>query len=188
MNSVSSKALLHKVLPFLLTIAIFVADQTSKIYIVKNWPVEEDGGRIISDVFDNGVLEIIHVRNKVIAFSLGSSLPHEWRTGLFIMAPLLVLILLLMYYFKSDDWSTAQRWSIAAILGGGAANLTDRIFHQGGIPGVVEFISVKLWGILGMERWPAFNIADASVVIAIFVWIATLFIPEKKKKPLKAHK
>jgi signal peptidase II len=126
----------ERFLPLLLTGLIILADQCSKSFIASRWRI----GTMIKDVFNNDFLQIIHVRNKVIAFSLGQGLPDSVRPVLFIALPLLVLAVLLWYYFKSNDFTKAQRWAVAGILGGGIGNLIDRIFRP---EGVVDFISVK---------------------------------------------
>ena len=168
-------------LPFLLTGIIIIADQCSKAFIAARWPVI---GTMIKDVFNNGFLQIIHVRNKVIAFSLGQNLPESIRPVLFILLPLLVLAVLLWYYFKSDDFTKVQRWAVAGIIGGGIGNLIDRIFRP---EGVVDFISVKFYGFLGFDRWPTFNLADSSVVVCCLLLFATiLFSFRKSKKEEKA--
>jgi signal peptidase II len=30
----------------------------------------------------------------------------------------------------------------------------------------VDFVSVKFYGLFGLERWPTFNVADSAVVVA----------------------
>ena len=162
-------------LPLLLTGIIILADQCSKSFIAAKGPI----GSKIKDVFNNDFLWIIHVRNKVIAFSLGQNLPNAIRPALFIALPLLVLAVLLWYYFKSDDFTNVQRWAVAGILGGGIGNLIDRIFRP---EGVVDFISVKFYGFLGFERWPTFNIADSSVVVCCLLLFATILFSIKKTK------
>ncbi|MDL2230086.1 signal peptidase II, partial [Treponema sp. OttesenSCG-928-L16] len=120
-----------------------------------------------------------HVRNKAIAFSLGHGLPDAVKPVLFIALPLLVLAFLIWYYIKSDEFTRIQRWAVAGIIGGGAGNLIDRIFRP---DGVVDFISVKFFGILGLERWPTFNIADASVVVCgIMLLISIIALPKDQK-------
>jgi signal peptidase II len=181
MLKMSRAAFFEKGLPFILSIVVVLADQLSKTYIVNNYPVPD--GSVINDVFNNGILEIIHVRNNVIAFSLGTSLPAFIRPALFIALPLVVLVFLIIYYFKSPDWTRLQRWAITGILGGGLGNIIDRIFPPGGTSGVVDFISVKFYGIFGFDRWPTFNIADSSVVICVILWVVTIFwMPQQTGK------
>jgi len=160
--------------PFILTALVIIVDQVSKAFISINWP----SGTVVKDIFNNGFLLIYHVRNKAIAFSLGDNIPDgPFRQFLFVVAPLFVLAFLVWYYFKSDEFSRLQRWAIAGIIGGGLGNIIDRIFRK---DGVVDFISVKLYGLFGMERWPTFNVADSSVVICCLLLLATMVKPEKE--------
>jgi signal peptidase II len=164
----------EKLLPFVLTGLVILADQAVKSFIVKNWPRE---GSLIKDVFNNDFLCIYHVRNKAIAFSLGNSLPDNLRPILFIVLPLVVLGFLVWYYLTSTEFSRLQRWVVAGIIGGGLGNIIDRIFRP---DGVVDFISVKFYGLLGMERWPTFNIADSSVVVCCIIFLISILIAPKK--------
>ena len=170
------KQLKEKFLPLSLTALIILADQIVKAIIVKIKP--EPG--LINDVFNNDFLWIYHVRNKAIAFSLGENLPEAVKPALFVGVPILVLLFLLWYYFKSDEFTGIQRWAVAGIIGGGIGNLIDRIMRP---DGVVDYISVRIFGLFGWERWPTFNIADSSVVVcSILLFITILFIPQKKEK------
>ncbi|MDR3303806.1 MAG: signal peptidase II [Treponema sp.] len=172
-SAARSRALLSKVLPFSLTVVILLADQGVKSFIAKRWPQNS----FIKDVFDNDILWIIHVRNKAVAFSLGSSLPDSVRPLLFTVLPIIVLGFLVWYYFKSSEFTTLQRWVFAGIIGGGVGNLLDRIFRP---DGVVDFISVKFYGLLGFDRWPTFNIADASVVVCCILLLISILTTTKK--------
>ncbi|MCL1930452.1 MAG: signal peptidase II [Treponema sp.] len=167
------KQLKEKLLPLSLTAFIVLADQCVKAFIVKNWP--ETG--LIKDVFNNGFLWIYHARNKAIAFSLGENIKDTFRPVLFIIVPILVLAILLWYYFKSKEFSRVQRWAAAGIIGGGIGNLIDRIFRP---DGVVDFISIKIYGLFGWDRWPTFNIADSSVVACCFLLLFTIFFTSEK--------
>ena len=165
----------EKILPFSLTAFVILADQIVKAVIVKLKP--ETG--LIKDVFNNGFLWMWHVRNKAIAFSLGENLPEYLRPVMFVAVPLLVLAFLVWYYFKSDEFTAVQRWAAAGIIGGGLGNIIDRIFRP---DGVVDFISVNIYGILGMSRWPTFNIADSSVVVCCILLLVTMFFTPAKKE------
>ena len=165
-----------KIAPFLLTALIVIVDQITKAIVVANWPRP---GTLIKDVFNNDFLLLYHVRNKAIAFSIGDGLPQPFRFALFVVVPIAVLIFLTWYYLTAADFNRLQRWAIAGIIGGGAGNILDRIFRK---DGVVDFISVKFYGLFGLQRWPTFNIADASVVICCLILLFTMVIKPSKKK------
>ena len=166
----------ERALPFSLSALVIVLDQAVKAFIVAKWPNQ---GSIIKDVFGNEFLVLYHVRNKAIAFSIGDGLSEPFRIVLFIIAPVVVLVFLTWYYIKADEFNSLQRWVIAGIIGGGIGNIIDRVFRK---DGVVDFISVKFYGLFGLERWPTFNIADASVVICSIILLITMIIPDKRSQ------
>ncbi|MCL2206036.1 MAG: signal peptidase II [Treponema sp.] len=161
-------------LPFLLTAFVVILDQATKAFVVRHWPRP---GTFITDVFGNDFLILFHVRNPAIAFSIGYGLPQPWRLILFIVVPIIVLIVLVWYYFHTQEFSRLQRWAIAGIIGGGIGNIGDRIFRP---EGVVDFISVRFFGIFGMERWPTFNVADSAVVVSCLILLVTMLKPQKQ--------
>jgi signal peptidase II len=163
-----------KLLPFLLTAFVIAADQAVKLVIVRNWPGD---GIFIKDVFDNDFLWIIHVRNKAIAFSLGQNFPEQVRPVLFVLLPLVFLGALVWYFFKTEELSRLQRWALAGSIGGGLGNIIDRIFRP---DGVVDYISVRFYGLLGLSRWPTFNIADSSVVVCGLLLLLSIIITPKQ--------
>ena len=163
-----------KTMPFILTGLVILLDQLTKAYIVAKWPMI---GTVIKDVFNNNFLLIYHVRNKAIAFSIGDNVPDQFRFLLFIFIPIVVLVFLVIYYFKSKEFTWLQRWAIAGILGGGIGNIIDRVLRE---DGVVDFISVRVYGLFGMERWPTFNIADSAVVVCCLLLMVSMLIPQKE--------
>jgi signal peptidase II len=165
-----------KLKPFILTAIILVIDQISKAIIAINWPGD---GVLIKKVFGGDFFWIYHVRNKAIAFSLGQGIPDMIKPVLFIVFPLVVLGFLIWYYLKSDEFTRLQQWALAGIIGGGLGNIIDRIFRP---DGVVDFISIKFFGIFGLERWPTFNIADSSVVVCGILLIISMFLPQRQTK------
>jgi len=163
-----------RVWPFILTGAIILVDQITKWLIAKH-PQNEK----IFDVFGNGFLQIWHVRNPNIAFSMGRDLPDLIKPVLFVALPLLVLCALLWYYLSSDDFTRLQRWATAGILGGGIGNIIDRIFRH---DGVVDFVDVKFYGLFGFDRWPTFNVADSSVVVCCLLLFGSILFSTRKPK------
>jgi len=168
----------EKILPLTLTAGIVLLDQITKAIIVKIHP--EYG--LVKDVFNNGFLWIYHVRNKAIAFSIGDSLPEIIKPIAFIIVPILVLAFLFWYYIKSDEFVGVQKWAVAGIIGGGIGNIIDRIFRP---DGVVDFISVRIYGLFGMDRWPTFNAADSSVVVCCLLLFVSVIISSSKEKGKK---
>jgi signal peptidase II len=163
----------EKLAPFLLTAVVIIIDQVTKSLIAANWPIGAIIKKLFVDESGDGLLEIWHVRNKVVAFSIGRDLPESVRPFLFIVLPLVVLGFLIWYYMTSSEFTRLQRWAIAGIVGGGLGNLTDRILRP---DGVVDFISVKFYGLFGFERWPTFNVADSSVVVCVLLWLLSILI------------
>lgn len=160
--------------PLILTLFIILSDQLSKAWIVKNVAENTIGWTFLGDF-----LAIVHVRNTAIAFSMGDSLPMLVKLLFFIIVPVLLVIAVCYAYF-SNKFALNQfhRWVLALFLGGGIGNLIDRIFRSFR---VVDFISVKVYGFLGFERWPTWNIADASLVVSgILLALSILFMKEEK--------
>jgi len=169
----------ERILPLALTAFIILVDQVTKAIIVKLSPER----LLIKDVFNNDFLWIYHARNKAIAFSLGENFPDPVKKIAFIVIPVLVLGFLFWYYFKSDDFTKIQRWAAAGIIGGGLGNIIDRIFRP---DGVVDFISVKFYGLFGFERWPTFNLADSSVVVCCILLFVSIFVTSRKNEKAPA--
>ncbi len=165
-----------KIIPLILMIAVILADQITKIIITKTIPLAFPP-HIVSVVGD--IIQLTHVCNPGIAFSIGQGWSVAVRSVLFRIIPLIVIILVLAVYIRNDTFTQLQRWAIAGIAGGGFGNLIDRFFRK---EGVIDFIDVKFYGIFGMERWPTFNVADAAVVVCGILLIVSFIITVKNEK------
>lgn len=174
-------------LPFILTFAVILADQLTKLLVEIYIPLDYANGRLgLGLAFFGDFLRIIRVYNTGVAFSLGDSWPLAIRRLSFGLVPLVVMILVIAVYFRNKDFSTLQRWAICGVLGGGFGNLIDRFFRA---RGVVDFIDVKFYGLFGMERWPTFNVADAAVVICGIMLVVSFLVQiSKESKTKKAEK
>ena len=163
-----------KLWPLVLTIFVVAADQITKYIIVKTIPPFTIGAS-----FFGGILRIVHVSNTGVAFSVGDSLPDTARRFLFAILPLVVIGVVFAVYFRNNTFTKLQRWMICGIVGGGFGNLIDRFFRA---EGVIDFIDVKFFGILGYDRWPTFNVADMSVVICGILLLISFFAAGAKAK------
>lgn len=151
---------------FVLSAGIVLMDQLSKLLVVKLIPPLTIAWTFAGDFF-----RLVHVRNTGAAFSMGANIPGVYRTVILIVIPIIILVWMGIYIVRGKDLSEGQRWTFAAIFGGGIGNQIDRIFRP---DGVVDFLDFKFFGIFGLERWPTFNIADATMVISSIVLIILL--------------
>ncbi len=136
-------------------VVLYVADQVTKALVVANLA---HGERV--DVIGD-LVQLWHLRNTGAAFSL---LPGA--TWLFVPMHV-VAVVMVVYFHRQFRWRAP--WIhvvLGAILAGGLGNLTDRL-RQGY---VVDFVSVGI----GDLRWPAFNVADPSLVIGIILLVGYL--------------
>ena len=159
-------------LPFVLTAVLIVLDQVTKALVISNIKLGTIGWTALGDFF-----WLVRQQNTGIAFSIGDDLGVTLRTALFIALALLLVVGLLVYYFRSDEPTKFQRWTIAGIVAGGLGNLIDRI----GRPlGVVDFLSFKFYGLFGLERWPTFNVADMSTVCSVILLSISLIFARER--------
>ncbi|RKX86606.1 MAG: signal peptidase II [Spirochaetes bacterium] len=162
-----------KLIPLTLTLVIVLLDQLSKLIVMKVLPYAKPV-RVIGDFF-----RLTYVKNPAIGFSIGRSLPLTTQRVIFTALPIIVIVILLLFYFFTKELTKAQNWVFALIIGGGMGNMLDRIIRG---DGVVDFLDVKFYGILGMQRWPTFNLADSSVVVGGITLLILFIISEARRK------
>ncbi len=171
--NVQKRDMKPRLVSLILSAGIILLDQVSKLIVTLSVP-RGRGVAVIDDFF-----RIIHVQNPAIAFSIGRSLAEGTQRTLFSFLPLLVIVLLFLYYlFTREKLTGFQRWTFAALLGGGLGNYVDRIFRPAG---VVDFLDFRFYGLLGMERWPTFNLADATVVVSGILLFISFLLPSRPR-------
>lgn len=166
---------MRRLKPFLLSLVVIVADQLTKAWVVATIPEGSVGYSFLG-----GFLRIVHVRNDAVAFSLGSSFEVPVKIVLFIILPIVLVSFLgyLVYSRKQvEGFTTFQRWLMAGIIGGGVGNLVDRVLRS---LRVVDWISVRMYGLFGMEYFPTWNLADAAVTCCVIIFALTLLFPRRK--------
>jgi signal peptidase II len=162
------------------TLFIVIADQITK-FLVKGGTIpllniHVEGmyyGQSINVIGD--FFKITFVENPGLAFGIEVGDSSKLMLSLF---SLLASIGIFYYFYKSRHQKLIVRLSLAFILGGAIGNLIDRTFYgvfYGYAPifygRVVDFFNVDFFDftILGktFDRWPIFNIADATVTIGV---------------------
>lgn len=160
----SKTRIVKPLVPLLFSAAIIIADQVSKLAVLRGIPIGRIAWRAFGDFF-----WLVHHKNLGAAFSMGDSMPVVMRIAVLILLPLALLIALVIFYLRTDEFNGLQRWGVALILGGGFGNLIDRVFRP---EGVIDFLSFKFYGLFGLERFPTFNVADSAIVMGGIVIIA----------------
>jgi len=146
-------------------LAVFCIDQISKWVIIDHLPLYESRP-VISRFFN-----LVHVRNRGMAFGLMNKPDLDGVFYLLILATLATVVLLLFWFIKLREENARLLIGMSLILGGAVGNLMDRIrFHE-----VIDFLDFYL----GAYHWPAFNVADAAITVGTF-WVGLSLIFQKK--------
>jgi signal peptidase II len=106
-----------------------------------------------------GPINLVLTFNSGAAFSLGGGLTPIIGT----IAVVLVIWLVVISRRATRSGSLAVNVGLGLLLGGALGNLVDRVFRHHH-SSVIDFIQAVSW-------WPVFNVADASIVIGVFVLI-----------------
>ncbi len=171
--NVQKRDMKPRLVPLILSAGIILLDQATKLIVTLTIPL---GGSV---TVIGSFFRVIYVQNPAIAFSIGRNLAAGTQRTLFGFLPLLVIVVLFLYYlFTREKLSGFQRWTFAALLGGGLGNYVDRIFRPAG---VVDFLDFRFYGIFGWERWPTFNLADATVVVSGILLFVSFLLPSRPK-------
>ena len=180
-----------------LSLVVLIADQLSKLYVkgitlpIVNLKI---GGMqlgesisVIGDFF-----RITFTENPGMAFGYNPGSDFKlWITIFSVVAS----IGLLIYLYSSRKKSLSLRIAIALILAGAIGNVFDRVFY-----GVIyhyaplfygkvvdffdfDFFNFTLFG-RSYERWPIFNIADASVTVGVLILL--FFYKKHQEDDLKS--
>ena len=135
----------------ILTLPLYVLDQITKALALQY--VTPDEPRIIVPDF----FALVFVTNTGAAF--GSFKNNNWFFMILSCIAIVVVLTLLFRKHERDAWRDT---SLALLLSGVLGNLTDRILHGA----VIDFLLFNLH-VPFADPWPAFNVADACICIAV---------------------
>ena len=151
----------------LLSLAIVVLDQVTKVHVMETMRLHESIP-VISNFFS-----ITYIRNPGAAFGFLSSSSSSFRFVFFGITSVFAVGLLgtILVRMPKDDWM--GRLSVAGILGGAIRNLLDRLRYGE----VIDFLDFYING----YHWPAFNVADSTITVGV-VFLILHFALEKDPK------
>lgn len=144
-------------------------DQISKaiarVYIQK--------GEVI-DVIGN-VFQLYHVENKGAFLGMGSDMSDTMKLIFLLILPVLVLGYVIYFIIKNKDLDKLSLIAFCCIVGGGIANVYDRIVYGK----VTDFLHLDFGGVF---RTGIFNVADMSVTTGMLILLYASFFSKTKKE------
>src|SRR6266446_1118397 len=147
-----------------LSLPLYVLDQATKWLVLQNIHPEDPQLPVVHDFF-----YLVNVTNNGAAF--GS---FKNNNAFFIVLSCLALVVVLALLLRPRSPDALRDLSLALLLAGIMGNLTDRFVHGH----VIDFLLFDLHVPLA-HPWPAFNVADSCICIAVVFFIVHSFRQEK---------
>ena len=145
---------------WILGLAIFGADQATKLWIVANVPFDPRHTHGLGSDIEiiPGFFYIIHVGNTGAAWSMFAGFP--------VLLAALAGGTLLAIFFWRHSLGLRDRFTqvcFGLLCGGIVGNLVDRLLHQH----VIDFIDLHF----GSYIYPTFNVADSGICVGVILYI-----------------
>jgi signal peptidase II len=148
-----------------LTLPLYALDQLTKRSVIRSIGLY-DARIVVPDFFN-----LVNVPNTGAAFGSFRG-NNTFFIGISIIA-LVVVTVLLVRPHRRDQWRDVP---LALLLAGILGNLTDRLLYGH----VIDFLLFNLH-VRYADPWPAFNVADSCISIAVVLFIIHSF--RKKEHP-----
>jgi len=146
-----------------LSLPLYALDQFTKFLVLRFIPPNSSLA-LIPNFFD-----LVHVTNTGAAF--GS---FKNNNGFFIALSCLALIVVFAMLLRRGPVDSWRNIALGLLLAGVFGNLTDRLVHGH----VIDFLLFDLH-VPFAHPWPAFNVADSCICIAVVSFIIYSFRESK---------
>jgi signal peptidase II len=142
----------------LLALAVFVADQATKSWIVSrlHYPTYGEAGGAIPVV--RGFFYLVHVGNTGAAWSMFTG-----RSVLLASLAGATLVAIFLWRKALGLHHGISQVAFGLLCGGIVGNLVDRVRHQH----VIDFIDLHF----GSYVYPTFNVADSGICIGVILYL-----------------
>ena len=140
--------------PLLITIAITVSDQWTKLWVRAEFALGESREVV------PGFFSFTYLRNPGAAWGMFGG--HNMMLTLLSII-MLAVIFIFRRSFLSDTWE--HRIALGLMAGGILGNLMDRV--RWGY--VVDFLDFNIAG----YHWPVFNVADSAICVGVGIYIVS---------------
>ncbi len=172
--------------PYLLAAAIiFVLDQISKSWAAAGLDYSEPN-------------EFLPFFNFTLLYNYGAAFSFlndagGWQRWFFTIVAFIISIILVVWIIRLERTKKVELFGLAFVLGGALGNLYDRVL----LGYVVDFIDwfypttqsclPFFYARLDLQtcHWPAFNIADASILLGVTLLLVDTFFSQKQESSKK---
>ena len=149
-----------------LSLPLYALDQLTK-WLVLRFINPDEPRTVIRNFF-----HLVHVTNTGAAF--GSFKNNNAFFVVLSSAALIVVLVLLLRRHVRDVW---RDLALSLLLAGILGNLTDRFLHGH----VIDFLLFDLHiPLASLNPWPAFNVADSCICIAVVCFLTQSFLGDRK--------
>lgn len=119
----------------------------------------------------DGFFNLVKAHNFGVAFSMFADWNHEWRTTLLLGATITIAIVVAVWWWRERNKKGMETWLFTLILVGAVGNIYDRLT----LGYVVDFVDWYVVWNGSSYHWPAFNVADACISIAVVLLLISSF-------------
>ena len=153
---------------FFLSLPLYALDQLTKYYVLR---FIKEPRVVIAGLFD-----LVNITNTGAAF--GS---FKNNNTFFIVISCLALLFVVTLLIRRRSWDVWRDVSLALLAAGVLGNLTDRILYGH----VIDFLLFDFGSHAPsfLHPWPAFNIADSCICLAVVCFIIHSFRQQKSVEP-----
>ena len=113
-------------------------------------------------------LNLVPVWNRGVSFGILSQ-SGDMMPMIITIITALITICLIIWLIKAQKLIT--KVSLSFIIGGAIGNIIDRVEYGA----VIDFLDFHAFGL----HWPAFNIADASIITGLCLLVWTILLAER---------
>lgn len=146
---------------FVIAGLVVAVDQLTKVLILKNVTALP--------------LKILPFFNFVLAWNRGISfgILNQHTAWIFwVLTTITITIAIGLFIYACLQKRAQKIVYLSMIIGGAIGNIIDRFWHGA----VVDFLDFHIYN----YHWPAFNVADSSIVIGVFFLMLDSYFHDKK--------
>jgi signal peptidase II len=165
---------------FFLSLPLYALDRVTKYLVIQR--IDPDRPVVVVQNF----FHLVNITNNGAAFGSFKN-NNTFFVVISCLAALLALVLLVVQHRPAESdgpksvWWTSNAWrdvSLALLLAGVLGNLSDRLLYGH----VIDFLLFDFGPYMPsiLHPWPAFNVADSCICVAVVFFIIHSFRVEKK--------